>query len=234
MQPYFLPYIGYWQLINAVDVFVIYDNIQYTKKGWFNRNRYLLNGKKATFSLNLKDESDFMTVKQRFLSSKFNRKKLIAMFQNAYHRAPMKDEVFPIIGKLINYPNNNLFEYTYNSIEEICKYLNIATKIVISSKININHSLKSEQKVIEICKELQTSTYINSVGGIKLYTNKNFANENIDLKFIKSKPIFYKQFDNEFVEWLSILDVMMFNSAKEIKELLNEYELLDSTGEIHV
>ena len=226
MQPYFLPYIGYWQLINVVDIFVIYNNIQYTKKGWFNRNRYLLNGKDALFSINLKNDSDFLNVNQRFLSPEYKRGKLIETFQNAYYKAPMKKNIFPFIEKIINCPSNNLFDYIYNSITEICEYLKIKTKIVISSTINIDHSLKSEQKVIAICKELQAGTYINSMGGMELYSKESFAKENINLNFIKSKPVFYKQFDNEFVEWLSILDVMMFNSVKEITKIMDNYELL--------
>jgi len=226
MQPYFLPYIGYWQLIKSVDLFVVYDNIQYTKKGWFNRNRYLLNGKDATFSVYLKKDSDLLNVNKRFLSSEFCRKKLIASFQNAYSGAPFKSEILPMVGKIINCPCDNLFDYIYNSIKEICQYLKIQTTIVTSSTINIDHSLKSEQKVIAICKELQADTYINSISGIKLYSKQKFALENIELKFIKSKPTSYTQFNDKFVEWLSVLDVMMFNSQKEIDKMLDEYELL--------
>lgn len=226
MQPYFLPYIGYWQLINSVDVFVIYDNIQYTKKGWINRNRYLLNGKAALFSLNLKNDSDFLNVNQRFLSHQYKRNKLINMFNSAYHRAPMKKEIFPFIEKIIYCPCENLFEYIYCSIKDICEYLKIRTKIVLSSDINIDHSLKSEEKVIAICKNIQVNTYINLIGGMELYSKNSFEKENVNLKFIKSKPISYLQFNNTFVEWLSILDVMMFNSKKEITKMLGEYDLL--------
>jgi len=226
MQPYFLPYIGYWQLINAVDVFVVYDNVQYTKKGWFNKNRYLLNGKDALFSINIQNDSDYLNVNQRYLSPEYKRNKLIAKLRNAYHRAPMEKETFPIIEKIINCPHDNLFDYIFNSIKEIYEYLNIKTKIIISSTININHSLKSEQKIIALCKELQADSYINTIGGIALYSKECFENENIELRFIKSKPITYQQFDNEFVEWLSILDVMMFNPLEEINKMVNYYELL--------
>lgn len=234
MQPYFLPYIGYWQLINAVDVFVVYDNTQYTKKGWFNRNRYLLNGKDAKFSINIKNDSDFLNVNLRLLSPEYKRKKLIATLKNAYHRAPMKKEAFPVIERIINSPNDNLFNYIYNSITEICEYLNINTKTVVASTINVDHSLKSEQKVIAICKELQTDVYINPIGGMKLYSKENFSKENIELKFIKSKQIIYQQFDNKFIESLSILDVMMFNSAEKINGMLDKYELFADNGKIHV
>ena len=83
MQPYFLPYIGYWQLIGAVDAFVVYDNIKYTKKGWINRNRFLVNGKEALFSLTLRKDSDFLDVNQRYLAESFNREDLINRFREA-------------------------------------------------------------------------------------------------------------------------------------------------------
>jgi len=226
MQPYFFPYIGYWQLISSVNTFVVYDNIQYSKKGWFNRNRYLLNSKSTLFSINLKHDCDFLNVNERVISPEYKRKKLIAKFENAYAKAPYKASVIPVVSEIINYPNNNLFQYLYNSIIGICKYLGIQTKIVISSEIDIDHSLKSEEKVLAICKELQASTYINLSGGVKLYKKKNFVENNINLKFIQSDNIVYKQFDNEFIPFLSIIDVMMFNSKEKINSMLKQYRLL--------
>ena len=229
MQPYFFPYIGYWQLINAVDKFVVYDNIQYTKKGWINRNNYLLNDKKAVFSINIKNDSDYMNVNERYISPEYKRERIVSMFQNAYYKAPMKETVLPLIDEIIRFPADNLFDYIYNSLIKTCDYLNIKTDILVSSGINIDHSLRSEQKVIAVCKELQGDIYINSIGGMALYSKANFANENIGLKFIKSKPIEYKQFNNEFAAWLSIIDVMLFNSKEQIKQMLDEYDLLEES-----
>lgn len=224
MQPYFLPYIGYWQLINAVDIFVVYDNIQYTKKGWVNRNRYLLNGKDMLFSINLKSDADFLNVNERFLSSEYQRSKLIASLQNAYFRAPMKNEILPLLSEIINCQEENLFRYIYNSIVKLCDYLRIKTKIQISSSIAIDHSLKAENKIFAICKKIGAERYVNPIGGVELYSKKMFQEHGIQLEFIKSKPIEYKQFDNEFVPWLSILDVLMFNSKEEIRQMLNACE----------
>jgi len=226
MQPYFLPYIGYWQLIKAVDVFVIYDNIQYTKKGWINRNRFLQNGHDELFSISLKKDSDFLNVDERFLSSDYKRNKLIAMFQSAYFKAPKKNEILPLISEIINCQEENLFKYIYNSIIKICEYLGINTKIVISSSIDIDHPLKAEKKVLAICKALCAKIYINPIGGIELYSKEIFKEHDMELQFIKSKPVEYKQFNNDFVPWLSILDVLMFNDKENVKHFLNEYELL--------
>lgn len=226
MQPYFLPYIGYWQLINTVDVFVIYDNIQYTKKGWINRNRFLQNGHDELFSISLKNDSVFLNVGERFLSLDYKRNKLIAMFQGAYSKAPKKNEILPFIGEIINCQEKNLFKYIYNSIVRICEYLEIKTKIVISSSVDIDHSLKAENKVLAICKALCAETYVNPIGGIELYSKDIFKEHGVKLQFIKSKPVEYKQFNNEFVPWLSILDVLMFNDKETVKHYLNEFELI--------
>jgi hypothetical protein len=226
MQPYFLPYIGYWQLIKAVDVFVIYDNIQYTKKGWINRNRFLHHEHDALFSISLKNDSDFLNVNERFLSTEYRRSKLIAMFQSAYSKAPMKKEILPFISEIINCQEENLFNYIYNSIIRICEYLELNTKMVISSTVDIDHSLKAENKVLAICKELCAETYINPIGGTELYSKEMFKVHGVELQFIKSKPIEYKQFNNEFVPWLSILDMLMFNDKETVKHFLNEFELI--------
>lgn len=226
MQPYFFPYIGYFQLINAVDTFVIYDNIQYTKKGWINRNRFLQNGKDCLFSIPLKKNSDFLDVKDRIISADFNKIKLLNQFKNAYQKAPHFNGTFPFFEKIIMNEEDNLFNYIFYSIQEICKYLEINTNLVVSSTVDIDHSLTAEHKVIAICNKLDTSTYINAIGGQELYDKNDFKNNGIDLKFIKTNPIAYKQFDNDFVHSLSIIDIMMFNSKDEIKNMLKNYELI--------
>jgi hypothetical protein len=104
--------------------------------------------------------------------------------------------------------------------------LNITTPIVVSSSIDIDHSLKSQNKVLSICNNQNANTYINSIGGVDLYDKTVFKNNNIDLKFIKSNSIIYEQFNNQFIPWLSIIDVMMFNSKEKIQEYLNNYTLI--------
>jgi WbqC-like protein family len=225
MQPYFLPYIGYWQLINSVDHFIVYDNIQYTKRGWINRNRFLQNGKPHVFTVPLENDSDYLDVGERSISAAFNRRKLINQLDGAYARATNSKKVLPILRDVISYDDSNLFGYILNSIKEICKYLEIDTKVVISSEVEIDHSLRGEDRVLAICRAEQATVYVNTAGGTELYNRERFRTEGIDLRFIKSKDIEYRQFDNEFVPWLSILDVMMFNDKAKIKQYLEEYAL---------
>lgn len=228
MQPYFMPYIGYFQLINAVDIFVVYDNIEFSKKGWINRNRILMNGAAAFFTIPLKKDSDFLYIEQRSLSGSYpiDKIKIINKIKELYKKAPEFNNVFPLIETIFSYSEDNLFKFIHNSIKVLCHYLEIKTDIVIGSSLSINHSLKSQDKVIEICKKLNTIQYFNPIGGIELYSKTDFKENNIQLNFIKSRNIIYKQFDEEFVAWLSIIDVMMFNNQDEIKQMLNQYDIL--------
>ncbi|MFV0419934.1 MAG: WbqC family protein [Dysgonomonas sp.] len=226
MQPYFLPYIGYFQLLNVVDKYVVYDNIQYTKKGWINRNRILQNGKDLLISIPLAKDSDYLDVKDRFISEGFDRKKLLNQIKESYRKAPYLESVMPMVEGIINCDDGNLFSFIYNSIKEICHYLNINTEIIISSTLNVDHSLKGQDKVIAICKELGAIDYYNAIGGQELYNDDDFKKENINLHFLSTNAIEYKQLGNEFVPWLSILDVMMFNSVDKIKDMLNNYKLV--------
>lgn len=227
MQPYFFPYIGYFQLIAAVDQFIVYDNIKYTKKGWVNRNRMLRNGSGVTFSLPIKGGSDSLDVRERRLSSDFNRKKLLDQFHGAYHRAPYFAEVFPVIEEIISHDDNNLFGYIYHSIIKICQYLDISAEIMVSSTVPIHHDLKGEEKVLAFCRQIGARTYINAIGGIELYSRETFLAHGIELRFIKSKMIEYPQFANSFVPWLSIIDVMMFNRRDELRrKVVQCYDLI--------
>lgn len=214
MQPYFFPYIGYFQLIASVDQFVVYDNIKYTKKGWINRNRMLQNGKDVTFSLPLKKDSDSLDVCQRTLSTEFNREKLLNQFKGAYQQAPYFRQTFPLIENIVQYEDINLFEYLHHSITQICRHLGINTPIRKSSDIAIDHGLKSQDKVIALCEAVGANTYVNAIGGIDLYSKEIFHEKMIDLKFIQSKPFLYPQYGGTFVPWLSIIDVLMFNSIE--------------------
>lgn len=227
MQPYFFPYIGYFQLIGSVDMFIVYDNIKYTKKGWINRNRLLQNGKDATFSIPLKNDSDFLDISDRGLAPDFNRNKLLNKIKGAYQRAPYFKEVFPMIEQIIRHDDPNLFHYLRNSIVSTCEYLGVKTEIAISSNMNIDHSLKNQDKVLAICGAVGASVYINAIGGMDLYDRDDFMSRGVELRFIKSKPCEYMQFGDGFVPWLSIIDVMMFNSVDAIsKTLLNNYDLV--------
>ena len=223
MQPYFFPYIGYFQLINSVDEFVIYDNIQFTKKGWINRNRILVNQKADYISLALKKDSDYLNVNQRLLADTWSvdKKKMLNKIVESYRKAPQFEPAYSLFEKCLMIDETNLFDFIHHTLKETLKYLSISSKITVSSTIEIDHQLKSEEKVLAICKALNASTYINPSGGIELYSKERFERNGIKLQFQKSNPINYLQYKNEFVPWLSMVDVIMFNDKLSIKQMLN-------------
>ena len=227
MQPYFFPYIGYFQLIAAVDLFIVYNNIQYTKKGRVNRNRLLQNGKDVIFSLPLKNDSHCLDVRERELAGGFNRERLLNQLKGAYQCAPYFAETFPLLEQIIQYDDVNLFHFIHHSILKTCEYLCITTEIVVSSDIAIDHSLKNQEKVLAMCAEVGASTYVNAIGGKEMYSREAFSKKGVDLKFIQSKSIEYEQFGEAFIPWLSILDVLMFNPRDVIlSRMLTNYELI--------
>lgn len=227
MQPYFFPYIGYFQLLAAVDLFIVYDNIKYTKKGWINRNRMLKDGKDVMFSAPLKGESDALDIRDRELAAEFNRDKLLNQFKAAYRSAPYFPQTFPLVEEIVRYGDRNLFQFLHHSIVKTCNHLGITTEIRVSSDFPIDHDLRSQDKVLALCQAAGASTYINAIGGMELYSGATFLEKGIELKFIRSKPFEYPQFGKEFLPWLSIVDVMMFNSHDSIQTCITaNYELI--------
>ena len=223
MQPYLFPYIGYFLLMNAVDEFIVYDNIQFTKKGWINRNRILFNEKDIYITLPLKKGSDYLDIRDRELAESWlmDRKKMISRIAEAYRNAPFFATVFPVIEKAILFEESNLFKFIFNSLHLLKDYLNIKTTIILSSSISIDHSVRAGDKVLEICRARKARSYLNPIGGLNLYSKECFKNENLDLYFLKTGNINYPQLKNDFVTSLSIIDVMMFNSKQQIQEYLN-------------
>ena len=223
MQPYFFPYVGYWQLISSVDIFVIYDDVTYIKQGFINRNSLIINGAKSYFTLELRGASSNKLIKEIQLGG--NRHKLLKTIELNYKKAPWFFDVFPVIEEIFSFESKWLIEFLGNSLKTISKRLNLNTNFIYSSDIAKDASLKGQDKVISICKVLDARRYINSIGGLSLYDINEFLINGIELCFLKSKPITYKQLGDQFVPWLSIIDVMMFNSPEGIRRLLNEYEL---------
>ena len=226
MQPYFLPYIGYWQLLAAVDRFVVYDNIQYAKKGWINRNRFLRNGADAFFTVPLKKGSDYADIAERALADDFDPLTILNALASAYRKAPCFSAVFPLLESIVSAAPRNLFEYLLHGITATANYLEIRTPIVVSSTLPIDHALKSGQRVLALCDALGATRYVNAIGGRDLYSAEAFAARGVELRFIQSRPISYSQYGQPFVPGLSIVDVMMFNSRDAVRAMLGEYDLV--------
>jgi WbqC-like protein family len=227
MQPYFLPYVGYFQLIESVDLFIVYDNIKYTKKGWINRNRMLRDGHDAVFSLPLKHDSDALDVSDRVLSTEFRPEKLLREFTGAYRRAPYFVQTFPLIERIVRFEERNLFGFLHHALVATCEHLEIGTEIRRSSEIAIDHELKGQEKVLALCGAVGTDVYVNAIGGRELYESDEFRRRGITLRFIKSGPFAYRQFGVEFVPALSIIDVMMFTPRDALRRCITtNYELV--------
>lgn len=226
MQPYFMPYIGYWQLIAAVDTYVVYDDVNFIKRGWINRNNILLKGEKKLFSIALHEASQNKLINEISIADDFS--KLHKTIQMAYAKAPFYAEIMELLDSIFDYPKHNIALFIDNSIRKVCDYLNIQTNIILSSNIEKDNALKGQDKIISICKLLQADTYINAIGGVELYDKKVFEKNNICLLFLKPEIECYQQFKNDFVPGLSMIDVLMFCSPKQIREMLQRYSLIES------
>lgn len=228
MQPYFLPYIGYWQLLNAVDKYIIYDDVNFIKGGWINRNRMLINGEAKLFNIQMQGSSANKLINEIEISSNYIwKRKFIKSIELNYNKAPFYKEGVSLLEEIINFNENNLSKFIENSIRKISEYLDIKTEIILSSDIKKNSNLKNQDKVIDICKVMKADEYYNAIGGMELYSFEDFYKNNIKLKFLKTHEIKYKQFNDKFIENLSILDLIMFNSKEELKEMLNRYDLVE-------
>ncbi len=234
MQPYFYPYLGYWQLLNAVEKYVVYDDVNYIKGGWVNRNRILVNNQPHFINIPLLGASPNKLINEINVNHDERLiKKTLKTIESNYKKAPFFDNVYQIVKESLYYSEQNLAKYLFVVIEKICNYLQIETKLIMSSTIDKNNSLRGQDKVIEICRCLEADQYINAVGGTKLYDFSTFKNNGIRLLFLKSNEIVYRQFDDKsFQPGLSILDVMMFNSVEEIQNMLTKYTLIDNLNQI--
>lgn len=231
MQPYLFPYIGYFQLINAVDKFVVYDDVNYIKQGWVNRNNILVQGKPYLFTVPLKNASSFAKIKEIEVNENLYRnwkKKFFRTLQQSYNKASNFKEAFDLISSILDTERKNIgiSDLATESIYQICNYLSVETEFVGSSTAYKNEDLSGQNRVLDICKREGAAGYINPIGGQKLYSKKAFEEQGIKLNFVETVPVPYEQFGNDFIPALSIIDVLMFNSPEAIRKMLHQYRLI--------
>jgi hypothetical protein len=226
MQPYLFPYIGYFQLVNAVDKFVAYDDVTFIKQGWINRNNILLNGKAFMFTVPLVSASSNTLIYDTRISEKSDwRSKFLKTVVQAYKKAPLFEPTYALLESIINQQTEYISALATHSLKKISTYLGIPTEIQDSSREYGNNEFAAQDRIIDICKREKADHYVNPSGGKELYDTQVFREHGIQLNFINTPKMQYTQFSGEFVPWLSIIDVLMFNNPEAAKELVDSYEL---------
>ena len=229
MQPYFFPYIGYFQLIQAVDRFVIYDDVNFIKGGWINRNRISIDNKPVFINAELNKVSSNRLICETSLSTSTKwKKKLQRKISQTYAKAPFVESVTGLVSDCLAQPGEDLGVFLTYSIQRISDLLGIETIIIPSSRGYGNQQLKGEERVIDICLRENATSYINAMGGYELYSSSSFKAAGLDLCFLKPHTVSYQQLGDRFIPNLSIIDVLMFNSPNTVKELLGSYELMSA------
>ena len=224
MQPYFMPYLGYFQVMAAVDTYVVYDDVNYIKGGWVARNNFLIGGEKKMFGIQLNGASPNKLFSEIDIRDDF--RKFLNMLRLNYKKAPFFDEVMPLMERICAFEDKNLVAFYFNSYREILDYLKVDTKLVLSSTLDKDCSLHAQDKVLDICRCLGATQYINAIGGQELYSREAFKERGVRLNFLRTDDIVYNQFGGDFVPGLSIVDVLMFGRAQGTRELLGCYSLI--------
>ena len=228
MQPYFFPYLGYYQLLHAADRFVAYDDVSFIKQGWINRNRILINGAAAYMTVPVHDRSSFRQIREVEIEGPDApwRSKLLKTIETAYRRAPHFDQVFPLIRDVVMLPVRHIVDLAIESLNVVIDYLEVRTPVERSSVRYSDVAGTGAERVIAICRHAGATMYINSGGaGRALYSVPEFSAAGMSLRFLQPRLPEYRQFSEPFVPSLSIVDVLMFNSKETVQRYLQDYEL---------
>ncbi|MCK5020692.1 MAG: WbqC family protein [Candidatus Peribacteraceae bacterium] len=226
MQPYFLPYIGYYQLINAVDKFIFYDDVNFIKGGWINRNRFLIHGKHSYITIPAKQISPNKLINSiEIMDGTQWRNKILKTVEQSYKKAPYFEIIYEIFREILLFQCQYLCEFIINGLKVTTDYLSIKNMMISSSFSYRNSSLKRQERILDICNQENVTHYINASGGRLLYDTHSFKKHGVNLLFIKSNSIIYQQFSEPFEPWLSIIDVLMFNPKEKVQSFLGDYVL---------
>jgi hypothetical protein len=233
MQPYIFPYLGYFQLIAAADVFVLGDDLQYIRSGWVNRNRILNNGEAKLITFALKKDRFELPIMQRQFIDTFSEEaeRLINLITQYYRKAPYFEQVMPLIARLIRFPQQNLALFAEHAIRELCAYLHIVTPILRGSDLKLNSCVDKQDRVINIAHTFAATTFLNPLGGCELYDRDLFARQGLLLRFFSMGDVVYRQFGKPFVPKLSIIDVLMFNCVEQVQAMLECYSVCEGVAQ---
>tara|TARA_R110002167_G_scaffold348055_1_gene559211 strand:+ start:834 stop:1505 length:672 start_codon:yes stop_codon:yes gene_type:complete len=212
MQPYFFPYIGYFQLIEAVDYFVVFDDVNYIKRGWVNKNRILHNGNIESITLPVQKASQNRKIKAHLRTNDLKAlAKIKKQIQLAYCKAPSFNSIYPLVCKIIDSPEENLAKYLAQSLAVIASYLGMKTKFILSSEVSKHEDWdNAEDRIIDLTKKFGGTEYFNLPGGKALYCEKRFLEQNLKLKFIEPELKEHSQLNvDKFIPNLSIIDYLM-------------------------
>lgn len=226
MQPYFFPYLAYWQLIAAVDQFLILDDVNYIKQGYINRNQILGRDRPQAIIMPVKDISSFRTINDHEILSGPWKTKMLKTIGQTYSKAPCFEQTFQLIEACFDFEQQNLADFLAHTIRKVAEFLRIQTPIKRTSENPVDQNLSGEDRVIALCKQNHADTYINSIGGRELYAGEHFAQHEIELKFLEMNKLTYVQFSGDFQPNLSIIDVMMFNKRDQLSDLMTQYKLI--------
>jgi hypothetical protein len=231
MQPYFFPYIGQFQLIQAVDRFILCDDVQYIRHGWINRNRILkpCNGDAYQYIIVPVAKHCCNTpIRDIKVSEAHNWKETIFRQLEYYRKAPYFATIKKLLCHCLSTEETNIARLNGNCLKAVCDYIGIPFTIELSSGLNLDYSnvINTEDWAITICEQLDAHIYYNPPGGMDLYKKEDFRKKNIELHFVKPHLNEYDQNRTDFIPGLSIIDVMMFNNPAQIRCMLNEYQLV--------
>ncbi len=229
MQPYLFPYIGYFQLVKAVDTFVFFDDVNFIKRGFIHRNTISANGKRLMFSLPLSGASQNMRIKDvEIHQGQYEKwwKKFQHTLKMNYASAPFFDQVMAIVHAVLDKPPKSISAHAAKSIELVSEYLGLTKTFKFSSEIDYSKECSAQEKILSICEQLGAREYVNPIGGSELYQKEIFDAQGTTLYFLKSTETEYPQKTTEFLATLSILDVLMYNEVTNINDMLLNHKLL--------
>ncbi len=225
MQPYLFPYLGYVQLMQAADVFVVYDNAQFMKGGWINRNRILAANGPQTFTLQLSGASANKLINQIDIGS--NGPKILRTIEQTYAKAPHAAETLAFVERCFAFSDSNLAAFIANSLAELANLLDVTTQFRMASSLAFDNEKPAQEKVLSMCAALGATHYINAEGGRELYSHAPFNEAGIDLKFLVHTPTEYSQRRRgaAFEPRLSVIDALMNIGPTGIQGLLDDFTL---------
>lgn len=231
MQPYLFPYIGYYQLIHAADAFVVYDDVNFIKGGWIQRNRILSNGEPLWIRAPLfKASPNRKICETRIAGDPKFFKKITKTIDQSYCKSKYYTETIHLVREIFQNEYETIDELSFQSLKRIADFLKIDTRFIRTSREYKNDHLKGQDRVLDICRQEGADIYINAAGGKKLYSNLAFKQRGIQLYFLNSVKLKYAQPSETFWPNLSIIDVLMHGGRKHAQHLLNNYELQPITN----
>ena len=219
-QPDFMPYLGFFDRLLKADIYVIFDNVQYTRRAWMNRDKIKTKKGEGWLTVSTQKAPQDTPINRILLAEGSWREDNLNLLRTNYRNSPFFHEIMPSIEELYKFPGTRMMDFNLASIQMLMQFFDIQIETVLASSLEPQG--KNNTMIIDIMKKLGYSRYLSGVGARDYFVPELYEQAGIEVIWQDFKhPVYPQQYDG-FIPYLSSIDLLFNCGIKHSRLILRE------------